>query len=182
MKTAWLSALALAAALAAGPANAAIVVVGDGFAQSCYAAAAADRDDLASLRACSMAIAEQSLNDRNRAATYVNRGIIYLNRNNPDAALADFDRALEIMPEMGDTHLNRGAALLYLRHYEEARAAAERAIALNPEEPHKAYFIRGAANEELGDLAAAYRDYQRAAELAPEWSVARAELARFRVR
>lgn len=182
MKKAWLSALALAAVLGAAPAYAAIVVVGNGFAHGCYSAAAADRDDLDALRACNMAIAEESLNDRNRAATYVNRGIIQLNRNNADAALADFDRAVEIMPEMADVHLNRGAALLHLRHYSEARAAADQAIALSPEEPHKAYFIRGAANEELGELTAAYRDYQRAAELAPEWNVARAELARFRVR
>lgn len=182
MQKAWLSALAVAAALAAAPAYAAIVVVGNGWAQGCYSAAAANRDDLNALRACNMAIAEQSLNERNRAATYVNRGIIQLNRNNADEALADFDRAVELMPSMADVHVNRAAALLYLRHYDEARAAADQAIALNPEEPHKAYFIRAAANEELGNLSAAYHDYQRSAELAPEWSVARAELARFRVR
>ena len=33
----------------------------------------------------------------------------------------------------------------------------------------------------LGDVNAAYRDYRRAAELAPDWAEARAELARFRV-
>ncbi len=182
MKNAWLSAVVLAAAVAAGSANAAIYVAGGGFARSCYNAAANGRDDLESLRVCNMALSEEALIQRNRAATYANRGIVYLNRNDAQLALADFDRAAETMPNLAEVHLNRGAALLNLTRYQEAIAAADHSLTLHPDEPEKAYFIRAAAHEELGDVEAAYRDYARAAELAPEWNVARAELARFRVR
>lgn len=181
MRNAWLSVVVWATAFAAGTAQAAVLVVGAGNARLCYTAAASGRDDLESVRTCNMALTEQMLSSHDRAATLVNRGIIQLGRNNAEQALADFDRAVDVMPDLAEVHTNRAAALLYLNRYHEALAAADRAIALNPEEPERAYFIRAAANEELGNMTAAYRDYSRAVELAPTWRIARAELARFRV-
>lgn len=181
MKKAWLSGVVLAAALTAGSANAAVTVVGHGFARGCYLAAVQDRGDTDAMRTCNQALAEQPLNRRNRAATFVNRGIIYLNRSDSESALRDFDRAIELQPDLAEAHTNRAAALLYQNDYRGAIDAANRGLELQPEEAHKAYFIRAAAYEELGDNSSAYRDYRRAVELAPDWSAARTELARFRI-
>jgi tetratricopeptide (TPR) repeat protein len=117
-----------------------------------------------------------------RTATRVNRGIVLVNRRQADAAIADFDRAIRMNPALGEAHVNRGAALMLKSEYEEAVEAITRGIGLNTEEPHKAHYNRAIAYEALGNLRAAYDDYTRASELAPEWREPRAELARFTVR
>jgi tetratricopeptide (TPR) repeat protein len=128
-----------------------------------------------------MALSEEPLSRRDRAATFVNRGIIHLHRGNNDRALADFDDAISLEPELAEGYTNRAAALIELRDYRGALEAVSRSLALSPLQPEKAYYISGVAHEELGDVAAAYRDYRRAAEIAPEWQVAQRELSRFRV-
>jgi tetratricopeptide (TPR) repeat protein len=74
----------------------------------------------------------------------------------------------------------RGTALVELGRYAEAVDALTLALTLNPDRPERAYFYRAAANEELGRASAAYADYRRAAELAPDWGSPRTELTRFR--
>lgn len=182
MKTVWLSGVVLAVVLGAGAANAAVTVVGSGYARGCYSAALRESASMDALDTCNHALTEQPLDRRNRAATFVNRGIIHLNRSESTEALADFDRAVQLTPDLAEAHTNRAAALLEQNDYQGAVAAIDRALTLEPSEPHKAYFIRAAAYEELGDMTAAYRDYRRASELAPDWRPARAELTRFRVR
>ncbi len=182
MKKAWLSGAVLAAILTAGTAHAAITVVGSGFARGCYLAAVHERADRDSIQTCDNALTRQPLDRTNRAATYVNRGIVYLNRHDAARALEDFDRAVELAPDLAEVHTNRAAALLEGGDFRGAVAAVDRGIALGPEEPHKAYFIRAAAYEELGDTSAAYSDYRRAVELAPDWRPARMELTRFSTR
>ena len=48
--------------------------------------------------------------------------------------------------------------------------------------PTLAYFSRGMAQEKLGSLTAAYRDYRQAQSLSPDFKPAAVELARFQVR
>lgn len=182
MKKLWLTGVVLAAIMAGSAANAAVTVVGNGFARGCYVAALHEERTSDAMSTCNQAIDNQPLDRRNRAATFVNRGIIHLNRNEDSLALNDFNRAIELQPQLAEAHTNRAAALLYMGQYNEAVAAADHGLQLQPTEPHKAYFIRGAANEELGNASAAYRDYRRASELAPDWRPARTELTRFRVR
>ena len=57
----------------------------------------------------------------------------------------------------------------------------DRGLSMNPEEPEKAYFNRALANEGLDDMKAAYLDYMKALELAPNWDAPRHELSRFTV-
>ncbi len=183
MNKAWLSGVMLAAAIvSAGAANAAVLVVGSGWARGCYQAAVRESSTDTSLETCDMALSQQPLDRDNRSATYVNRGIIHLNRSETREALSDFDRAVALTPNLAEAHTNRAAALLDAGDYRGAIAAVDRALGLQPNEPHKAYFIRAAAYEELGDNSSAYRDYRHAAELAPDWRPARAELTRFSVR
>jgi NAD(P)-dependent dehydrogenase (short-subunit alcohol dehydrogenase family) len=64
----------------------------------------------------------------------------------------------------------------------EALPLFTKAIELGAEEPEIAYYGRGLAHEDLGDLKAAYADLTRAAELRPTWAEPAKELARYQVR
>ena len=167
--------------LTAAPAGAAVVTMGDEFSQSCYRAAAAERSDRPALEVCNTALEESFLNSRNRSATLINRGIVYLYRGEYAQALADFDDAIEADPSLAEGYTHRGLALLAYHDYRSAIEAFDRGLALDPSEPAKVYFNRAIAHEELGEVSAAYHDYQRAAELAPDWSPAQRELTRFHV-
>ncbi|MGQ0533529.1 MAG: tetratricopeptide repeat protein [Caulobacteraceae bacterium] len=168
-------------ALTTGVAQAAVLVIGSANAQSCYEAALAERGSSEALELCTFALREEPLTRRNRAATLVNRGIVYSNREDHANALEDFDAAIELDPRLAEGYTNRAAALLDSGDYRGALDAASRGLALTPHDPAKAHYISGVAHEELGDIRAAYADYRRAAELAPEWTAPQTELARFRV-
>lgn len=178
-----LALLAAMAALTLAPAtaSAAVTVFGSGPAQLCYEAARDGASSVFALRECDAALEDGQLSDRDRAATFVNRGVLHLQRREASEALADFDAAIALRPEAGEAHVNRGAALILLNRAADAVAAIDQGLALNTEDPHEAHFNRAVAWEILGDLNAAYRDYRRAQELKPDWALPQAELARFTV-
>lgn len=171
----------LLAALAAAPARGAVTIMGESKAAECSRAALWGRADEKSLATCDLALEEEALDQLRRAATFVNRGIIHMRRKNWEEAHADFDDALERKPEMGEGWVNRGALLVATKRFAEGLAATNKAIELGTEEPEKAYYNRAIAHEGLGDLTAAYFDYQQAQTLAPDWDLPKKELARFTV-
>lgn len=175
------AALSSLLALSAGPASAAAFVLGGGMANACSKAALEGRDDRASLELCNQALESQPLVGRDRAGTFVNRGVIQLRRKAYADAQRDFDAALRIEPEFGEAFVNRGAALVAQRRYREGVAEIDRGLALGPDEPEKAYFNRAIAWEGLDDMKAAWLDYQKALELRPDWEAPRRELLRFSV-
>ena len=165
-----------------GAANAAVTIVGRGPASDCYQAATRARRDRIALDRCDLALESQFLTPQDQAATLVNRSIIHLRRNEGASAIADLDTAIALDPSLAEARIVRGAALVTLHRFQEAVDELTRALELGPAHPERAYFHRAAAYEELGDLRAAYRDYTRAAELAPGWRAPREELTRFQVR
>lgn len=167
--------------LANGPAHGASSVFGSGPARACFEAADTGRTDLNALMDCDTAIGGQELNARDRAATVVNRGVIHLLRRDAGKALEDFNRAIEWRPELGEAYVNRGAALILKGDYQAAVESINRGLQLGADDPHEAYFNRAIALEKLDDARGAYADYQRAAELKPDWALPRQELARFTV-
>jgi tetratricopeptide (TPR) repeat protein len=132
------------------------------------------------MAACNAALAGD-LAQFDRAATLVNRGIIQAAAHNDDAAVADFNAALSRDPRLAPAYMNRGLAMLRAARYEEARADFTHAIELGAVDLHVAYFNRGEAQEAAGNLLAAYHDYRKAQELAPDFQPASQELARFQV-
>jgi len=163
-------------------AEAVVAVAGNGPAYSCYRMALAGRDHADALAPCNLALETQALSRRTRAETLVNRGIIYLNRGAFSIALRDFDEAARLRPSLAEAYTHRGIALSEMGDQRGAVEAITHGLSLNPMEPAKAYFSRAIAFEELGDVRAAYQDYRQAAQLAPDWELARSELARFQVR
>src|SRR4051812_35355111 len=126
--------------LTLGAAHAASLVIGGGDAEACYKAALHDASDLASLTQCGRALDQEALTPKDRASTYINRGVILVQRKAFTEAIADFDQALRLQPRMGEAYLNRGAAKLGLRHYAEALPDLDRAIDLGASQPEKAWF------------------------------------------
>lgn len=165
----------------AGAADAAVTVIGDGFAQACSHAAFSGQSDRKFEELCTRALSDEALGPRDRAGTFVNRGVMKLRRANYDAAIVDFNQAVRIKPDLGESYINRGAASIGQRHYAEGMSDLNKAIELGVGEPAKAYFNRAIAYEGLDDAKAAYFDYQKALELSPDWDAPRRQLVRFKV-
>lgn len=188
------AATGVCAALMAGGAEASTTVLGGGFAEICSRAALASAEitrlegrrrtavpPAQGLEACNTAIAQESLSRRDLAATRVNRGILRMGLRDYPLAQSDFAAAVKMMPELAEAHVNLGGSLVAQRLYEEGVAEIDRGLALNPDQPEKAYFNRAIAHEALGNATQAYRDFTRASQLDPDWQAPQVELTRFTV-
>jgi tetratricopeptide (TPR) repeat protein len=82
--------------------------------------------------------------------TYVNRGAFYKEQGDLEAALADFQKAIEVQPSFMQAHYNAAVVLATLNRTDEAKSAYEQAIYLQP------WFIPARIN--LGVLLAAQGD------------------------
>ncbi len=174
--------IALLVAVSAPAAHGAATVLGSRLGYDCALAALAGYSDQTSIDTCTLALESAGLSGRDRAGTYVNRGVIQLRRKAYRQAHADFDIALALEPQLGEAFVNRGAAYLAQHRFTEGLAALNHGLALGAEEPEKAFYNRAIAHEALGDLKAAYLDYQEALRLKPGWSEPERNLARFAVR
>jgi len=164
------------------PASASVVSLGGGFARACYVAAEAQNSSAITLRDCDLALAEQSLDARDIVATHVNRGILRMLGDNKIGAEADFRRAIELDPNEPEAWLNYGILRLNQKNSAAAIQMFERALALQTRRPELAYFGRALANEDRGNVRAAYVDLKRAQMLAPKWALPAEELSRYQVR
>ncbi len=172
---------AVLAISAAGHAQAAVTVIGGGMAQACSDAAIGGENDLKFQDVCTQALDTEFLNQRDRAGTYINRGVLRLRRGSYAEATSDFDQAVRIKPDMGEAYVNRGAASLGQRLYAESLPDINKGLELGVLEPAKAYYNRALAYEGLDDPKSAYFDYQKALEINPEWDAPRNQLVRFTV-
>lgn len=166
---------------ATSAANAATTVVGNGVAKDCYRAAKMETSPRAGVRMCDLALDSEPLNLRDRAATLNNRGILLLRLKATDKALEDFDRALDLKPELSNVYINRSAAYVRLKRHQDAIADATHALELNAEETHAALFNRAMAYEQLGNVTAAYHDLKAALAAKPDFVEAQTELDRYQV-
>lgn len=192
MRAQLAAAASLAAIFLATPAFAdAVVVLGDGPERMCYLSAKTGIDSLEGLDHCNVAL-EGALIQHDRAATYVNRGVIEHKLGRIDAAMADYNECLRMIPDQPDAYINRGVAYMTENKLDLALADIEKGISLNPSEPALAYFDRAIAYEKLSIATAnaaqkqaylqkAYTDYQHAVQVAPQFTAATNALARFRV-
>jgi len=176
----WL--IGAAAVLAAGgPAGAAVMVFGGGLAEDCSHAAFAGKSDPGSILTCSLALGGEDLDKTDRAGTLINRGVMKLRRLAFEAARADFDASIALIPTVGEAWVNLGAVSVGERRYQVALDDLNTALKLGVKEPEKAYFNRALAYEGLDDEKSAYLDYQQALALKPDWSLPKHELLRFTV-
>jgi tetratricopeptide (TPR) repeat protein len=181
MKTYLVIAVTMAAFLFAIPAKSAVYVLGEGPERGCYLAAKTGSSTYDSLKLCDDAIDHSVMILHDRAATYVNRGVILLRLGRIDNAMSDFNTCMRVMPDLGDAYLNRGVAYITMKQYANALADIQKGIARNPSDMAVAYYDRAVAEEQLGQLRDAYLDYQAAAKEEPTFTEANEAVGRFRV-
>jgi tetratricopeptide (TPR) repeat protein len=167
----------------AAPAHAAVTVIGNSSARTCFEAAENRFGGTGGIDDCDRALRNENLSGGDRVATHVNRGILKLRDGAVDGAIADFDRAIGLDPGQPEAYLNKGMALLRLPDGEQqAVGLFDTALAKKTRKPAIAYYGRGVANELNGRIKEAYRDYRQASMIEPKWRDPRNELARFSVR
>jgi tetratricopeptide (TPR) repeat protein len=128
-----------------------------------------------------MALESEYLSARDRAGTYVNRGVLRLRRTAYRLAERDFDMAVKARPDLGEAWVNRGAAYIGQKRYADSLTQINRGLELGLEEPAKAYYNRALAHEGLDDMKSAYFDYKKALEIMPDWKAPQEQLVRFTV-
>jgi len=170
------------ATLAAGPASAAVTVVaGNDLARACYQAALNPDSHLTAISTCTAALEGQPMSPSDRAATLVNRGILHDHNGDADAAIADYTASLKIDPVLAEAYADRGAVLANQKKYKAALADLNKGLALGTDRPQVTLCDRAYVREVLGNVRGAYLDYKKAAEVAPDYTLAVEQLRRFKV-
>jgi tetratricopeptide (TPR) repeat protein len=167
-------------------AYAAVTVIGNGLAHACYIAAEHDYGRSIGEETCTTALENDPLTPRDRAATYVNRGVVRAGMRHFEAALADYEQAIAFgrylsSPDLGVAYVDRASILSVTGRYREAIESANKGLSLGTFQPEIAYYVRAVAEEGTGDLKAAYLDYRQALTIQPSFALAARQLQRFHV-
>ena len=95
------------------------------------------------------------------------RGYAYIELNEYEQAIKDFNKVIELNPNYAEDYYGRGYAYAELNEYERAIEDYDRTIALNPKFA-EAYYNRGLAYAELNEYKRAIEDYGKAIALNPD--------------
>ena len=101
------------------------------------------------------------------AYTAFYRGLTYQDTGKYDKAIEQYDKSIELNPNLANAYFNRGNAKDSLGHHEKAINDYNEAIRLNPDYAD-AYTHRGNANISLGRHEDAIADYDQAIRLNPD--------------
>jgi tetratricopeptide (TPR) repeat protein len=171
----------------------AIQVFGGGQGEACWRAAVTStflHMDSATMEArwkadaiatCDDALAGAVMDRRDRAATFVNRSILEMSRENYAAAEKNLDSALTLLPKLAEAHVDLGATLVNMKKYDEGVKETELGIQLGTKEPQRAWYNLGIGYERLGNIQKAYESYRQASVIDPAWQDPKDEMARFKV-
>jgi TonB family protein len=100
-------------------------------------------------------------------AFYQNRANANFVMGEYDAAIVDYNKAIELNPKEPTVYFSRGIAHFNNKSFIPAIADFDKVIELDPKEA-MAYFKRGNALEKTGNFEKAMTDYQKAVELDPD--------------
>lgn len=145
----------------------------------CYRSAQENKNLKAGLDYCDLALRDPMMPFR--AQNMVNRGIVRYNLGDATGALKDFRNALKFNPGLGDAYLNQALVLVALKRPAQAMAAINKGIALGATNLQLAYYVRGEIEDDAGDYAKAYRNYNQALKVKPGFKPAMRQLTRFRL-
>ncbi len=133
--------------------------------------------NVSELAACDRAIDDLHISNRDRAGTFVNRGILLTALGSWQEALNDYNRALELMPALTQAFNGKGNIYFIAERYDDAIAAYQQALALDLQEKHVAYYNLGLTHDQLHDAPAAEQHYRLALDAAPDWVLPQQKLA-----
>lgn len=106
----------------------------------------------------------------NYAELWYKRGNERKNRKQHEAAVALYEKAIEIKPNYAKAWFNRGIALKYMEQYEDAIASYYQAIQIKPHY-FEAWLHQGIALYELKQYEAAITAYEKVIEIKPYYAV-----------
>ena len=181
MRIAHVSAIALTLLAASTASQAAVSVLGNGQAHTCYIQAEYNIEPKDSVAICTDALKNDVLSQVDRASTLINRAILRARSMDMDGAMADYDAAIAVGSNADEVYLNRSATFIAMKRYADALKDADQAVAMHTPRIEIAYFNRALANEALGNIQAAYADFQAALQAEPRFTAAAEQLSRFHV-
>ena len=183
MKVSFLFAGALLGVVALGATAQAqvIVTLGSGRAHDCFVHAKTGDQPRQGLAVCNVALAYDALDRKNRAGTYDKRGVVLNMLGRTEEARADFNKAIELDPNLGDAYVNLGAMLIKQGRHEEALGQINKGIDLGMAFVHIGYYNRAVAEQILGRYKEAYYDYKKVLEIEPNFKLASERLKDFTV-
>ena len=114
---------------------------------------------------------DESLELRENAWAYNNRGVAYAGLNQHERAIEDYNKAIALNPNYAEAYYNRGTAYAGLNQHERAIEDFNKAIELNPNYA-EAYYNRGVAYAGLNQHERAIEDFNRAIALNPNYAKA----------
>ena len=147
----------------------AITILGKGEATLCYHGAKFGYEGRSSIQHCKNALRDLSLSPRNRAATYVNMGILYNNSSQPDKALATFEKASDYYNVQSEAVLNSGNSYYIKKEYHKALEFYNKSFELGIKDKSAVFFNIGLVYEKLNNIEKAIFHYKKAIELRPEF-------------
>lgn len=110
-------------------------------------------------------------------AFYQNRANANFVLGEYDAAIVDYNKAIELNPKESSVYFSRALAHFNNKSFNPAIADFDKVIELAPDEA-MAYFKRGAALEKVGNFEKALKDYQKAVQLDADNEPAKTALER----
>ena len=116
------------------------------------------------IRGCTKLLESNNLDPATRSTAYATRALGLSVTGRYSEAIADYDRALRIIPDYPVALNNRAWALFKLGRISEAAPDVERSLQLDPTSPH-AYDTRAHIRQHQGRTNAAFDDYQCAMRL-----------------
>lgn len=166
----------------AASSNSMQVIGASSIAQECYRLSAASaltgHASSSDVKVCNNAIRHGNLRKKDLIATHVNRGIIYVARENFKMAAKDYNRAIRLSDNVSEAYVNRGNLWFIAQRYQEAIADYDKSLEQEFPQAHVALLNRGMAYEALGRLVQAKEGYLAALELIEGWSEAQSRLER----
>jgi tetratricopeptide (TPR) repeat protein len=116
--------------------------------------------------ACDRIIKSKGFSPSERAEAYAERADRASHQNRSDAAIADFDKALELAPDRVEWRRDRALLLHFAAKHGRAIRDFDQLLAAKPDDTH-ATFFRGLSRLEVGDEAAGFADLEKGIALDP---------------
>lgn len=124
------------------------------------------------LSACKQFVNPAAKGKSGVAAAYLADGLTHAWRGDPDAAIADFDKAIAIAPQSSFAYLNRGLAHRMRGDEDQALADLDRAVRYAPRDA-RTYYHRSLLLRERGEAKRAEADRQRAISIDGQYELGR---------
>jgi len=148
--------------------DAAVSILGNTDAATCYNHAKLGYSSRSSINTCLKSLSEKPSTGRTHFATRVNLGIIYNNGLKPNLALEQFELTILIESVKAETLLNQGNSFYLLKDFNGALKKYNDALELGINDISAVYYNKGLVFEKLGNTEEAVLFYKKAVSLNPE--------------